>query len=47
MAKKIMTNEADLKKRVMIFPFVDQAAVGPEMAKKLSNEFHERLKENP
>ena len=46
-AKKIMTNEADLKKRVMIFPFVDQAAVGPEMAKKLSNEFYERLKKTP
>jgi hypothetical protein len=28
-AQKIITNEADLKKRVMIFPFVDQAGVGP------------------
>ncbi len=46
-AKKIMTNEADLKKRVMIFPFVDQAGVGPEMAKKLSNEFYDRLKKTP
>lgn len=47
MAKKIITNEADLKKRVMIFPFVDQAGVGPEMAKKLSNEFYAHLKETP
>ncbi len=46
-AKKIMTNEADLKKRVMIFPFVDLAGVGPEMAKKLSDEFYKRLKETP
>ena len=46
-ARKIMTNEADLKKRVMIFPFVDQAGVGPEMAKKLGNEFYEHLRKTP
>jgi len=47
LAKKIITNEADLKKRVMIFPFVDQAGVGPEMTKKLSDEFYTHLKETP
>jgi hypothetical protein len=46
-ARKIMTNEADLKKRVMIFPFVDQAGVGPEMTKKLGHEFYQHLKETP
>lgn len=46
-ARKIMTNEADLKKRVMIFPFVDQAGVGPEMTKKLGHEFYKRLRETP
>ena len=46
-AKRIITNEADLKKRVMIFPFVDQAGVGPEMTRKLSNEFYEHLKKTP
>ena len=46
-ARKIMTNEADLKKRVMIFPFVDQAGVGPEMTKKLGHEFYKHLKETP
>ncbi len=47
LAKRIMTNEADLKKRVMIFPFVDQADVGPEMTKKLSNDFYAHLRETP
>ena len=46
-AQKIMTNEADLKKRVMIFPFVDQAGVGPEVTKKLAHEFYQYLKETP
>ena len=46
-ARKIMTNEADLKKRVMIFPFVDQAGVGPEMTKKLGREFYQRLRKTP
>ena len=46
-AKRIMTNEADLKKRVMIFPFVDQAGVGPETTKKLGSEFYQHLKETP
>jgi hypothetical protein len=46
-ARKIMTNEADLKKRVMIFPFVDQAGVGPEMTKKLGHEFYKHLRETP
>ena len=46
-ARKIMTNEADLKKRVMIFPFVDQAGVGPEMTKKLGHDFYEHLRETP
>ena len=46
-AKKFITNEADLKKRVMIFPFIDQAGVGPELTKKLSNEFYDRLRSSP
>ena len=46
-ARKIMTNEADLKKRVMIFPFVDQAGVGPEMTKKLGHDFYQHLRETP
>jgi len=46
-ARKVMTNEADLKKRAMIFPFVDQAGVGPEMTKKLSHEFYQRLRKTP
>ena len=46
-ARKIMTNEADLKKRVMIFPFVDQAGVGPEITKKLGHDFHQHLRETP
>ena len=47
LAQKIMTNEADLKKRVMIFPFVDQAGVGAEMTKKLAHDFYQHLKETP
>ena len=46
-ARKIMTNEADLKKRVMIFPFVDQAGVGSEMTKKLGHDFYQHLRETP
>lgn len=46
-AKKVMTNETDLKKRVMIFPFVDQAGVGPEITKKLGHDFHQHLRETP
>ncbi|MCG6880238.1 MAG: hypothetical protein LJE96_13955 [Deltaproteobacteria bacterium] len=46
-AKKLITNEADLKKRVMTFPFIDQAGVGPEMTKKLSREFYDRLRSSP
>jgi len=46
-ARKVMTNEADLKKRVMIFPFVDQAGVGPEIIKKLSHDFYQHLRETP
>ncbi len=46
-AKRIMTNKADLKKRVMTFPFVDQAGVGPEMTKKLGHEFYQHLKKTP
>ena len=46
-AKKLITNEADLKKRVMTFPFVDQAGVGPEMTKKLGNAFYAYLKKSP
>jgi len=47
LAKKLITNEADLKKRVMIFPFVDQAGMGPEMTKKLSDDFYAHLKKTP
>ena len=46
-AKKFITNEADLKKRVMTFPFIDKAGVGPELTKKLSNEFYDRLRSSP
>ena len=46
-AKKFITNEADLKKRVMTFPFIDQAGVGPEMTKKLSSGFYDRLRSSP
>ena len=46
-ARKVMTNEADLKKRVMIFPFVDQAGVGPEITKKLGHDFYQHLRETP
>lgn len=46
-AKKFITNEADLKKRVMTFPFIDQAGVGPEMTKKLSSEFYDHLRSSP
>jgi len=47
LAKKLITNEADLKKRVMIFPFVDQAGVGPEKTKQLSDDFYAHLKKTP
>ncbi len=46
-AKKLITNEADLKKRVMIFPFIDQADVGPEMTKKMGNDFYDHLRKTP
>ncbi len=46
-AKRIITNEADLKKRVMIFPFIDQAGVGPEMTKQLAKQFYDHLRETP
>ncbi|EFK06610.1 conserved hypothetical protein [delta proteobacterium NaphS2] len=46
-AKKFITNEADLKKRIMTFPFIDKADVGPELTKKLSNEFYDHLRSSP
>ena len=43
MAKKILPTGDYLKKRVMVFPFVDQADLGPERTKELSREFYDHL----
>ena len=47
MAKKILPTGNYLKKRVMVFPFVDQANLGPERAGELSQEFYSLLEKSP
>ena len=46
-AKKILPTGDYLKKRVMVFPFVDQAGLGPERVKELNQEFYDLLEKSP
>jgi len=46
-ANKVLPNPPNLKKRVMVFPLVDQAGLGPERTAQYSREFYDRLKESP
>ena len=46
-ADKILPGQPNLKKRVMLFPLVDQAGLGPEKTARYSEEFHNFLKESP
>ena len=46
-AKKILPTGDFLKKRVMVFPFVDQAGLGPERVRKLNEEFYGLLEKSP
>ena len=47
MAKKILPTGDYLKKRVMVFPFVDQAGLGSERVEKLNREFYSLLEKSP
>ena len=41
--KKIMPTKPDLKKRIMVFPFVDRAGLGPAGAAKATSDFANQL----
>ncbi len=47
MAKKILPGGNYLKKRVMVFPFVDQGGLGPERARELSEAFYGLMEKSP
>lgn len=46
-ADKILPDQPNLKKRVMVFPLVDQAGLGREIAHQYSQHFYHLLKECP
>ncbi|MBU0990123.1 MAG: hypothetical protein ABIE47_02190 [Pseudomonadota bacterium] len=46
-AEKVLPGQPYLKKRVMVFPLVDQAGLGPETTSELSHKFHDLLKKSP
>jgi len=46
-ARKILPGQPHLKKHVMVFPFIDQADLGPELTAQLSRRFYDLLKESP
>ena len=45
--KGIMPAADDLKKRVMVLPFIDQAGLGPDRATKITEDFRGLLEESP
>lgn len=45
--QKITQSKPDLKKRVMVLPFIDQAGVGPERAAQITFNFVELLRKSP
>jgi len=46
-ADKILPGQPNLKQRVMLFPFVDQADLGKEITGRYSKQFHDLLKASP
>jgi len=46
-ADKILPGQPNLKQRTMVFPFVDQAGLGPEITGKYSRRFYELLQSSP
>jgi len=47
LAKKILPKQPNLKKRVMVFPLVDQAGIGRETTGQYSRKFYDFLKASP
>lgn len=43
-ATKILPGQPNLKQRIMVFPFVDQAGLGPDLTAKYSRQFYDLLK---
>jgi hypothetical protein len=46
-AAKILPDQPNLKQRVMVFPLVDQAGLGPEITGQYSRQFYDFLKASP
>lgn len=46
-ANKILPGQPNLKQRVMVFPLVDQAGLGPEISAQYSRQFYDLLKASP
>jgi hypothetical protein len=46
-ANKILPDQPNLKKRVMVFPLVDQAGLGTEITAQYSQQFYDLLKGSP
>lgn len=46
-ATRILPGRPNLKHRVMVFPFLDKAGLGPEQTAKYSRQFYELLKGSP
>jgi len=45
-ADKILPDQPNLKKRVMVFPLVDQAGLGPERSAEFSHTFYDLIKKS-
>lgn len=46
-ARKILPEQPNLKQRVMVFPLVDQADLGPQITGRYSRRFYDLLKASP
>ena len=47
LVQKVTKSKPDLKKRVMVLPFIDQAGAGPEKAAQITLNFIELLRKSP
>jgi hypothetical protein len=46
-ANKVLPDQPNLKQRIMVFPLVDQAGLGPEITSQYGRQFYDLLKASP
>jgi len=46
-ANKVLPGQPNLKQRIMVFPLVDQAGLGPQLTGQYSQQFYDLLKASP